>query len=324
LGGLSLTALMLWADRRPQSATPSPSSPSRNATQTVAQKKGRFPPAVSTILEQETSAYHARLFADEEGVVLVTQTGFTLLRSGEAAEEHTIPLGPVAVRQGSSIVFWHAGWLRQIPISGESGRRLAALTRAPQYVLASEHHLAWIDFERDTGSSLHTIAEGAARVVYESRERVCASVLRGQVVYWILQSRDASWKIGSIGLDGQHRKMTAAHRGRPPAMLALGPDGVYFYDGPERGLRRLTFELDREDAVATHVICSPLVVTNRAICAQVGGLFDVPLWSTAPRFLASEREGPITALAATEERLFWVAESGTDQLVVRTTPLPAL
>jgi hypothetical protein len=279
---------------------------------------------VSTLVEQKTSAYHARLFADQEGAVLVTETGFTLLRGGEAAEEHSIPLGPVAARQGGSIVFWRGGWLRQVSLSGENERRLAALTRAPQYLLASERHLAWIDFERIRGSSLHTLSEGAARVVYESDQSVCASVLRDRVVYWILQSRDASWKIGSIGLDGQHRTLTAAHQGRPPAMLALGPDGVYFYAGPERGVRRLSFELDREDAVATQVICSPLVVSNRAICAQVGGLFDVPPGSTAPRFLAVERDGPITAVAATDERLFWVAESGTDQLVVRTTPLPAL
>ena len=281
-------------------------------------------PAVNTLFEQKTSAYHARLFADHEGVVLLTPTGLTLLRSGEAAEEHAIALGSVAVRQGSSIVFWRAGWLRQISLSGADERRLAALPQAPQYVLASEHDLAWIELQRDTGGSLHTISEGAARLVHEVDQRVCAAVLHARVVYWILQDRDASWKIGSIGLDGQHRTLTAAHQGRAPAMLALGPDGVYFYDGPERGVRRLSFELDREDAVATDVICSPLIVANRAICAQIGGLFDVPPSGTAPRLLASERDGPITALAATDDRLFWVAESGTDRLVVRTTPLPAL
>ena len=42
-------------------------------------------------------------------------------------------------------------------------------------------------------------------------------------------------------------------------MLAMGPGGVYFYDGPERGVRKLTFDLAREDSVQTHVICSPLV-----------------------------------------------------------------
>jgi hypothetical protein len=277
---------------------------------------------VSTLLQQGTSAYHGRLFADQEGVVLVTPSGFALFRGGEAAEEHRVSLGPVAVRQGGSVVFWRSGWLRQISLSGENERRLAALPQAPQYLLASAQRLAWIDFERDAGSSLQTISRGAVQVVYRSEDRVYASVLRDAMVYWIVQRRDGSWKVGSLGLDGQHQRWTAAHHGRPPAMLALGPDGVYFYDGPERGVRRLSFELDREDAVATDVICSPLVVSSRAICAQVGGLFEVPPGGAAPRFLASERDGPITALAATEDRVFWLAESGNDQLVVRSASLP--
>jgi len=279
---------------------------------------------VTTLLEQQASAYHARLFADEVGVVLVTQTGFVILRNEQAAEQHAVPLGPVAVRQGDSVVFWRSGWLRQVSLSGGDERRLVALTRAPQYLLASEQRLAWIDFDRTGGTSLQTASGDAVRVVFESEDRVCAAVLRDNVVYWILQSRDASWKLGSLSLDGQQRRWTAARQGRPPAMLALGPDGVYFYDGPERGVRRLTFPLDREEAVSTNVICSPLVVSDRAICAQVGGLFDIPPERPAPRFLASERDGPITAVAAAGDRLFWVAERGNDQMVVRTAPLPGL
>jgi len=287
----------------------------------VPREEARVLPAVSTLLEQATSAYHARLFADQEGVVLVTQHGFAVFRSGEAPEEHPLPLGPVAVRQNGSVVFWRAGWLRQVSLGTGQDRPLVALERAPQYLLASERRLAWIDGDEKTRASLQTMSGDGVRVVAQSEDRVGAAVLRDAVMYWVLQSRDGSWKIGSIGLDGQHRMLTAAHQGRPPAMLALGPDGVYFYDGPERGLRRLSFELDREDAVATGVICSPLVVSNRAICAQVGGLFDVPPGGTQPRFLASERAGPVTALAATDEHVWWVAESGDEHLVVRTAVL---
>lgn len=279
---------------------------------------------MSTRLEQQTSAYHARIFADEEGVVLVTQTGFAVFSGAEGAEEHSVPLGPVAVRQGRTIVFWRSGWLRQIALSGETERPLTALPLAPQYLLASESRVAWIEVDRDAGASLQTMSGSEARSVYAPEGRVCAAILRGAVVYWILQSRDGSWRIGSISLDGQHQRFTPAHPGRPPAMLALGPDGVYFYDGPERGIRKLSFELDREDVVAANVICSPLAVSDRAICAQVGGLFDVPPGGHGPRFLASERQGPVTALAATEDRLFWVAESGNERLVVRSALLPGL
>lgn len=323
LGALSLTALLLWAAERPRSATRNQGFPSSEQPGSVARERGGSLPSVSTVLRQETSAYHARLFADEEGIALVTQTGFVFFRSGEEPEEHRLPLGPVAVLQGGSVVFWRSGWLRQISLAGGSDRPLAALTHAPQYMLAAGHRLAWINLDREKGASLQTLSGGNAQVVYESVDKVCGAVLQDAVVYWILQSRDGSWRIGGVGLDGQHRMLTPAYQGRPPAMLALGRDGVYFYAGPERGVRRLTFELDREDAVAANVICSPLVVSNRVICAQVAGLFDIPPSGAAPRFLASEHEGPITALAATEDRVFWVAESGNDRLVVRNAVLAA-
>ena len=277
---------------------------------------------MSTLLELESSAYHARFFADEEGALLVTQTGFAVFRGGQLVERHTVLLGPVAARQGSSVVFWRSGSLRQIALSGGSERRLAPLAHAPQYLLASDSHVAWIDAERNTPASLHTISGGTIGTVHESSDKVCAAVLRDAVVYSVLQSQDGSWKIGRIGLDGQPPRWTEGHRGRPPAMLALGPDGVYFYAGPDRGVRRLSFDLDREVAVSTDVICSPLAVSDRAICAEVGGLFDVPPGGSAPRFLATERDGPITALAATDDRVFWVAESHGDRLVVRTALLP--
>jgi hypothetical protein len=75
--------------------------------------------------------------------------------------------------------------------------------------------------------------------------------------------------------------------------------------------------------VSTQVICSPLVVSSRVVCAQVGGLFDVPASGAAPRFLASERAGPITTTAATDDRAFWVAENG-DGLIVRAVELAEL
>lgn len=279
-------------------------------------------PTVSTLVRQATSAYHARLFADAHGAVLVTPEGFVLLRDGEVPREHQVALGPVAARQGDSVVFWRLGWLRQVALSGAEERTLVALPRARQHLLASESRVAWIDADHEGRASLQTLTDGEVRVVHETGARVYSAALRDRVAYWIQQSRDGAWSIGSVHLDEQQARLTPARQSRPPAMLALGPGGVYVYEGPERGVRRLTFELDREDAVSSNVICSPLVVSNRVICAQVGGLFDVPPGRRAPRFLASEREGPITALAATDERIFWVTDSGSDRLVVRTAVLP--
>lgn len=321
VGALSLTLAIVWASRGARSKPSASSSPAADAAAIAAGKERSALPAVSTLARQEASAYQARLFADEEGAVLVTPTGFGRLRNDEAWAPRAMDLGAVVARQGASLVFWRAGWLREVSLEGGADVPLAAVARAPQHLLASEQRVAWVDVEPRAGASLHTMAGGTVRIVHELADRVYAAALRGAVVYWILQSPDASWRIGRMHLDEQRQTLTAARQGRPPALLAVGPDGVYFYDGPERGVRRLSFDLEREEPVAPRVICSPLVVSSRAICAQVGGLFDVPRGGTAPRLLALEREGPITALAATDERVFWVAESGNDRLVLRTALL---
>jgi hypothetical protein len=278
---------------------------------------------VITLYEHGTSPYHARLFADEEAVVLVTQNGFTLFRTGRPPEEHAILLGSVAVRQGGRIVFWRSGSLLEVSLSGEGERSLATLPHPPRDLLASEGHLAWIQVNRENGISLQTLSADRVRVIHESPDSVSAAVMRRDAVYWVVRSRDGSWKIGRVGLDGELR-LSSAHHGRPPAMLAVGPDGVYFYDGPQRGVRRVTFDLDREDAVSPNVICSPLVVSSRVVCAHVGGLFELPASGAPPRFLASERAGFITATAATNDRAFWVAENGDGRLIVRSVALAAL
>jgi hypothetical protein len=321
-----LTTSILWAARAARSTTSSPSAPAIERPRPGAEeamrpgaRSGR--PEVSTLLRLDSSAYHARLFADAVGAVLVTPVGFVLLRDGAQPRERGVPLGPVSARHGDSLVFWRSGWLRQIALSGEDERPLVALSRAPQHLLASASRIAWIDSERDGGASLQTLTGGEVRVVRESEHRVIAAALRDERVYWIEQARDGTWTIAGIHVDGHDERLTTARAGRPPAMLAVGRDGVYFYEGPVRGIRRLTFDLAREDAVASNVICSPLVTSDGTICAQVGGLFEIPAVGETPRFVASEREGPITTLAATDERLFWVTDSGTDRLVVRSVLL---
>jgi hypothetical protein len=323
VGALSLVALSSWAGLGLWSTPAEPSLPAKEQPQSALNPIERALPEVSTLYEHGTSAYHARLFADEDAVVLVTETGFATFRAGKAPEEQAISLGPIAVRQGGSVIFWRSGRLREISLSGAGEHDLAALARPPQYLLASEGQVAWIQMDRQTGTSLQRLSAGAVHAVYDSEDTVSAAVMRGATVYWVLQSRDGSWKIGRVDLEGQ-RRTTQTHHGRPPAMLALGPDGVYFYDGPERGVRKLTFDLEREAAVAAKVICSPLVVSSRVICAHVGGLFDIPGSNMAPRFLASERAGPITVTAATADRAYWVAENGNGRLIVRSVALAGL
>jgi hypothetical protein len=325
-GALLIAALLLWASGGPGWVPPGAPAPSAAAAlpapKPPATKKPARPlPEVNTLYEQASSAYHAQLFADGDGVVLVTQTGFTTFITGEAPAQHAVALGPVAARQGGALVFWRSGALRAVSLSGGDERELAALPAPPRYLLTCEGQLVWIQVVGKGRTSLQTLSGGDVRVIYESEGSASAAVSSASAVYWVSVRADGSWNIGRIGLDGQHTS-TRSRRGRPPAMLALGQDGVYFYAGPEHGVRRLTFDLEKEASVLAKVVCSPLVVSSGVVCAHVGGLFEIPLSGSAPRFLAAERAGPVTAVAATNERAFWVAESGGERLVVRSVALP--
>ena len=313
---LSWAAHSLWS-------TPSTSEPPLAAEQqaSVARKTAPALPDVHTLHEERGSAYHARLFAEGDGVVLATPDGFTILHADHPAEQHAVLLGPAVARHGDALAFWRSGSLREVSLSGADEHELVAVPRAPQYLLATADRLAWIHTHRETGTSLQTLSDGRARVIHDSPLAARAPVLRAASVYWVAEGREETWTIERIDLDGQHRTSSKAHRGRPPAILAAGEDGLYFYDNPQRGVRRSSFDLDQENAVRTGVVCSPIAISTRVVCAQVGGLFEIPPSDAAPRFLASERSGPITALAATTGSTWWVAENGDEKLVVRSVSM---
>jgi hypothetical protein len=318
---LSIAALVVWVGAGfGRAPIEPPSGPASEPPRAAAGRAERRLPEARTLHEQKTSAYHARLFAEEDGVVVVTQTGFTTLEDGQAPREHSVSLGPVAARLDDALVFWRSGSLRELSLSGERERELAPLPRTPQYLLGEGGRLVWIYSDRGRGSSVQTLSGGQARVVYESSYGISAPVIHSDAVYWVAESPDGSWKVERMELEGRPTS-SPAHRGRLPSMLGAGRDGIYFYDGPERGIRRLTFDLERETSVLGGVVCSPLVVTDRVLCAQVGGLFEVPLSGEAARFVAPERAGPITALAAAGSRVFWVADHGAEQLIIRSVTL---
>ncbi|MET0413173.1 MAG: hypothetical protein ABW217_17845 [Polyangiaceae bacterium] len=321
---VGLTAFIAYAGARqlPKMVRASSSVPEPSKVAPAEPRRARS--AVQTVYESDSSAYHVRLLPHEEGAILVAADGFTMLRTGRPPEEHTLSLGSVVARQGDSLVFWRHGELRQVSLSGGHEHELVTSQRSPQYLLASETQLAWIDGDRDEGFALRALTEGGARLVHHFDDSIGAAVLHDTDVYVLLQGSGGSWSIGVVPLGGRAPRFTQTRAGRPPAMLAPGPAGVYFYAGPERGVRALSFDLEHEAPVMANVICSPLAVSasDRVICAQVGGVFDIRASRGRPRFLAAEPGGPVTSIVAGEGRAFWVAEAGDHRLAVRSVELP--
>src|SRR5690606_17146920 len=119
--------------------------------------------------------------------------------------------------------------------------------------------------------------------------------LYNETVY-LVERAAGGWKLGRIPLDGSQVAFGESRRTRPPAMLAAGPEGIYFYEGLKSGVRKVSFDLLFEESVNKEAICAPLVVSNRVVCAQVGGIIDIPRSGAPPRIVASELSGPIAAL----------------------------
>lgn len=319
LAVLASLALLTRATSAP--APPPSSAPAREQPTT---RRERALPEVRTLLQQDTSAFHARLFADDDAVILATESGFTTLRGAAPPEHHAHELGPVVARQRDGLVFWRSKWLRAVSLAGDGERELVPLPAPPRYLLATGERLAWISAGPDERAAIQALSGGAARTLLEETQPIVAAALGADALYWVSRARDGAWTIRRVGFDGQPPASSAPQRGRPPSQLALGPGALYYYDGPQRGVRQLTLDLQREAAVLPGAICSPLAAGSRLLCAQVGGLFELPQPGARPRFLASER-GPITTLALTHQRAYWVADAamrGRDALVLRSLDLP--
>ena len=68
------------------------------------------------------------------------------------------------------------------------------------------------------------------------------------------------------------------------------------------------------------MICSPLAVADRVLCARVGGLYELPSSGGAPKSLLSQGAF-ITALAARDHEVAWVSDLGADRLMLERRSL---
>jgi hypothetical protein len=213
--------------------------------------------------------------------------------------------------------------MRTLPLDEGDETELFSLRQAPQYLLSSGPRLAWLTKDHQDTYSIQTASAGSIHVLHASKSLLSSPAIFREDVYFIEQS-GGTWKIGRASLNGSQVMFTTGKSSRPPSMLAAGPDGIYFYGGPQKGIRKLTFDLDHEQAVQENAICSPLAVSSRVVCAQVGGIFDVPWAGADPRVVAGEPGGPIADIAVTDKTVFWIADGGESRMVVRSAPLPEL
>ena len=98
-------------------------------------------------------------------------------------------------------------------------------------------------------------------------------------------------------------------------MLAVR-EAVYYYDGNGRELRRLSADLRRDETLASPLVCSPLAVSDRVYCGQVGGIVTWSETDRRTRLLSETGRGPITALAVHGSDVAWLSEAGPERMLV--------
>ncbi len=280
------------------------------------------PPA--TLLEWQDSAYGTTLFLDGTVAVLLTPTALIHIPDDGPARSAPLPLGSGPALMGDTIVYWHDGAVRAVPKSGGEPRTLGPLERQPQRFVATRHGFAWLEGPPGQPAALSTFRGQAPRVLHRTSHPVVAATMLDDWVFFVEVVPGGSWRVGGVSLSGKATAFSEARKGRPPSMLASAEDGVYLYDGATRSVRRLSPDLEQETVLAEGVICSPLAISARVVCAHVGGVYEIPGPGMPPRTLVTQPRGATAAIAADARRVVWVVDTGEGRLAVRSRPLPPL
>ena len=275
---------------------------------------------VLNLLADGTSAYRATLSVDEDAIYLLTDHVAHRIVPGEIHDQFPIENGSGAAVSRSRIVFWSQGTLWQIPKVGGKVSRVTALEHQPQFLMAAGEAIAWLDMKSRDEFRIQTFDGKKILTLVSHAGRIETATLFEGRVFFVARDDPTSWRIGSVSVLGGKVTYAAPKGGPTPAKIAVAGD-VYYYDVQTNHLQKLSFDLEREETLATDFICSPVAVAVRVYCPNVEGMFELARHAGAklmPLFPSSER---ITAVAASTRYLTWLNDAGPDRLSLRAIRL---
>jgi hypothetical protein len=271
------------------------------------------------LLQLEVSAYRAQLDFDGDTLVVATPHGLHLIPHGGAATTVAQNHGNTFALAGSKVVYLREGQLWQSK-RGATATTLGSVALEPSAVVVNHEHLAWLQRGPNGPSRIQTFSAGRVQQAAEVSGRVDTLALFEGWVFFFEQGPGGTWRLGAAPLDGGDPKFTEFRKGRVPSTLEAAGE-LFYYDGPTRSVRRISPDLGREEVIQTGVICSPLAVRDRVVCAEVGGLYELPLGGGAIERLAAQTSF-VTMLATNGKRVAWISDSGADRLSVKVLDLP--
>ena len=224
---------------------------------------------------------------------------------------------------------WSRGAIVESPKAGGASRRLVALAGPPQMIVAAGNRIAWLQRSGDGHFSVQVLSGKAPRTAYSSTGTIETMAAGDEGIFFVERPAGSepsaapaasNWRIGRVPLTGGAPVFTSLRKGRAPAMLVARGD-LFYYQGDGYEVRRLSPDLQRERALASGFVCSPIAVSAYVYCAQVEGLFELrPDERPAASSPAAPRGWSPTS-PATPRRLLWIVDAGPDRLEVRELAL---
>jgi hypothetical protein len=263
----------------------------------------------------DSSAYHASIALDDEALYVLTKTALHRVGRGGQRSEFALDLGFGAAVAGSFIVFWSQNSVWRVAKGGGTPQRVGPLSERPQYFVTAGNGFAWLARSAEGTFAIRTFDGRGAVTRYASPGRIDAVAMSDEQIFFVERSADDSWRIGAVRGAGGDPAFTEPHRGRAPSMLAVR-EAVYYYDGNGRELHRLSLDLRRDETLASELVCSPIAVSDRVYCGQVGGIVAWSDMDRRARLLSASGRAPITALAAHASDVAWLSEAGPERVLV--------
>lgn len=300
-------------------AAPSISSVSGATTPSPNSSPDAIEPAV--LLTLPRPAYHTSITVDDATVYLLTDEAIYRVSPGHSPERRPLNLGYGAAFTNRAIVYWSKGVVWRVSKEGGEPERLLPLAHQPQFFVASGDEFAWVSRSSTDRFSIATLHGHTQRLIYSSPGRIETATMVDDWLVFVERLKAPTWRFGRIRTDGRDAAFTDFRPPRTPPALAAWRDEIYYYHGPDGGVRRLSLDLQRDEVLAKNFTCSPMAVADRVFCGQVPGLFEIRSKEEQPRHLTRNAGRMATTMAASSTHLAWVSDTGENQMAVMMLPL---
>jgi hypothetical protein len=265
------------------------------------------------------SAYNTGLALDGDTVCLLSTNALYRLAPGKPPQKVALDLGTGPVFAPSGIFFWSKGAVWNATHDGSNVWRVAAVPTQPEYFVASDAGVAWLDRPANGPFRIQTVDGQRPRVLLSSEQDLSAVHMVHDGVFFVERAKDKSWRIGRVSIRGGDPVYTASRGGPTPAMLT-GSDSVIYYDMDRSEVRQLTPDLKSENVWIQDFVCTPNYEAKDVYCARVEGLFAISAQNHQPKVLLQGRQ-TITAIRANAKHVAWIVDQGGENLAVDMLPV---